>query len=295
MELPSQVQDLVRAYNPATGCYEMPPGGSLYFKGHTNGVDGCHTEMEVLQAWYNLCRMIGARHIVETGVYHGLSTCILAAAIRDNGGGQLYGIDPWDIPHLWVGTELEQFITWIPDVSQQAVDRLPTDTLFDVAVVDSEHTYRTSCTEAILLEPRLREGGYFFFHDSLLHDGVGHTVETLQKSGRFEIITFETPRKLYSEACHAPVPMGMTVARKIRNGAPLEFDEAWRNRPEAMPEGPMPYLRHRAISTTHEPSAEQLHRQLMEKQARVDALLKSTSWRITSPLRSLSTALRRGR
>jgi predicted O-methyltransferase YrrM len=40
---------------------------------------------------YSLCRAIGARRIVEAGTSFGVSTIYLAAAVRDNGGGTVYG------------------------------------------------------------------------------------------------------------------------------------------------------------------------------------------------------------
>src|SRR5262245_2248563 len=40
---------------------------------------------------YLLCRAIGARRIVEVGTSFGVSTIYLAAAVRDNGGGIVFG------------------------------------------------------------------------------------------------------------------------------------------------------------------------------------------------------------
>jgi predicted O-methyltransferase YrrM len=42
---------------------------------------------------YLLCRAIGARRIVEAGTSFGVSTLYLAAAVRDNGGGVVYGAE----------------------------------------------------------------------------------------------------------------------------------------------------------------------------------------------------------
>jgi predicted O-methyltransferase YrrM len=40
-----------------------------------------------------LCRAIGARRIVEAGTSFGVSTLYLAAAVRDNGGGVVFGAE----------------------------------------------------------------------------------------------------------------------------------------------------------------------------------------------------------
>src|SRR5215472_14031123 len=47
------------------------------------------------QFCYLLCRSINARTIVEAGTSFGVSTLYLAAAIRDNGGGQVIGTE-WE-------------------------------------------------------------------------------------------------------------------------------------------------------------------------------------------------------
>jgi len=42
---------------------------------------------------YLICRAIGARRIVEAGTSFGVSTIYLAAAVRDNGGGVVFGAE----------------------------------------------------------------------------------------------------------------------------------------------------------------------------------------------------------
>ncbi len=42
---------------------------------------------------YTLCRATGARRIVEAGTSFGVSTLYLAAAVRDNGGGVVFGAE----------------------------------------------------------------------------------------------------------------------------------------------------------------------------------------------------------
>src|SRR5580765_8453236 len=46
-------------------------------------------EKDKAEYCYLLCRAIGARRIVECGTSFGVSTLYLAAAIRDNGGGEV--------------------------------------------------------------------------------------------------------------------------------------------------------------------------------------------------------------
>ncbi len=42
---------------------------------------------------YALCRALGARRVVELGTSFGVSTLYLAAAVRDNGGGVVIGVE----------------------------------------------------------------------------------------------------------------------------------------------------------------------------------------------------------
>lgn len=97
------------------------------------------------------------------------------------------------------------------------------------------------------LEPQVREGGYVIIHDSSFFDGVGRTAKHLYDNPRFEVITIETPRKVSVPTIAAPVPMGCTIARKVRNGAAIQRDHHWIPVPEAVPAGPVPFLRANAL------------------------------------------------
>lgn len=52
-------------------------------------------EKEKAEYCYGLCRAIGAKRIVECGTSFGVSTLYLAAAIRDNGGGEVIATE-WE-------------------------------------------------------------------------------------------------------------------------------------------------------------------------------------------------------
>ena len=235
--LPAAVQKVMDSYDPNSGCYLREDGF----------LDNCYTEAEVLAIWYNLARSIKAGMIVETGVYRGLSTSILAAAmVATETRGQVYGIDPWATYHLWSGTALEPFITWICKPTQDAIADLPSDPI-DLLVIDSIHTYAQAAWELQALEPRVRPGGYIVMHDSLFHDGVGRAVQHLVDSPRFEVITIETPRAVRSPNIGAPISMGMTMARKIRAGAPIVLETGWLEVPEHEPYGPDALIRQHAL------------------------------------------------
>lgn len=182
-------------------------------------------ELETGHFYFNFVRLIDARLILETGVSRGYSTSCLAAGLRAIGSeGQVYAIDPALYPHLWEGTELEQFITWIPKFSFDCLEELQNHE-FDLLIIDSLHDYETCLWEVSHFEPLLKPGGYMLMHDSLHYDGVGAVVKQLSRNPRFELVTLPTPRG--RATFHIwPRYSGLTVVRKIRNGLPMIEYEA---------------------------------------------------------------------
>jgi hypothetical protein len=240
IELPAAAQTVVDAYDPQSGCYRRPDGT----------LDYCPTEIEVLRLWYNLALMVRPKVIVETGVYHGLSTCHLAAALRDGRGGIVHAIDPWQTEHYWTASDLEPFIHYLPHSSQDAFPSLAHEKI-DMLVIDSEHTYRQAIWELTHFEPLLVAGGYLLMHDTLYYDGLGRAVEQLHQSGRFESVSLDTPRGVDDFNGHGRISPGLTVARKIRSGPALVVDPRWVERPEAPPVFSVSFLRRsRSIAST---------------------------------------------
>ena len=237
INLPKAAEAVIQTYDSVSGYYKTADGEA----------DFGHTEAPVLTLWYSLVRSVRPRMIVETGVYQGLSTCFLAAGLRDNGEGEVHGIDPLETPHLWEGSELEKYITWHAETSQDALPAIQDIAPIDMLLIDSEHTYAQSSWELAEYEPLVAEGGYILLHDCLWHDGVGRTVQHLLDSDRFEVVIFETPRAYeHDHMKGGRVSMGLAVARKIQSGSPLERDPAWIDVPERAPQGPEPLLRRHA-------------------------------------------------
>jgi predicted O-methyltransferase YrrM len=237
-ELPASVMAVISAYDPATGCYRREDGS----------LDPCHTEIETLQTWGGLIRCIKPKVVVETGVYLGLSTSYIAAALRDSHveGAKVYSIDPMDTPHYWDGSDLEGYIEFLPYTSQAAAPKLA-HLAIDVLVIDSMHTYDQSSWELMTFEPQIRSGGFIIMHDTLFFDGVGRSAQHLYDNPRFEVITFDTPRTASAPTMQEPVSMGCTIARKIRCGSPITRDPAWLRVPETAPAGPLALIRDRTL------------------------------------------------
>jgi predicted O-methyltransferase YrrM len=243
--LPKRVETIKAAYDPSRGGYRREDGS----------LDIAHTEIETLETWNGLLKCIRPKTVVETGVYYGLSTCYIAAALRDSGveGAKVYSIDPWRLEHYWEESDLEPFVEYIPLPTQEAAPQL-SHLSIDVLFIDSVHTYAQSSWELVTFEPQIREGGYIIMHDTLLFDGVGRTAKHLYEDSRFEVITIETPRTMSVPTISSAVPMGCTIARKIRHGAPILRDDAWLAVPESLPKGPQLLLRKNAAEMSPAPA-----------------------------------------
>lgn len=183
-------------------------------------------ELEVGKTLYGLIRLLKPKLILETGVYRGYSTSCVAAALKDNDNGSeekphIFAIDPLNLEHLWTETDLEDYITWIPQFSTDSIP-LVEEKLYDVLILDSDHSYKTIMQELIKYERLLKVGGYILMHDSLYFDGVGAAVMQLYQNPRFEVVTLDSPRTHDNPRVRCP---GFSIVRKISAGSPnLEYN-----------------------------------------------------------------------
>jgi predicted O-methyltransferase YrrM len=184
-------------------------------------------ELETGHLLYCLVKLLEPSLVLETGVSRGYSTCCIASALKVSAKtAHVYCVDPADFPHLWEGTDLEGYITWIPKVSQDCLPDVH-GMEFDLLVIDSHHDYKTCQWEISNFERHLKPGGYILMHDSLHYDGVGAVVHQLQTNPRFELVTLPSPRGKVDES---PRNSGLTVVRKIRSGEPaVEFDPRYKD------------------------------------------------------------------
>lgn len=216
--LPWSVREFESTYDPASGGYFV---GAL-----DRRIGYASVELEVGRLWYALVRLLRPRTVLETGTHRGYSTCNIAAALRDMGrDGHVWTIDPVEHHHLWLGTDLTPFITYIKKTSDLAYQSL-SEMTFDLLVLDSDHHYSTIIEELRLFEPRLRVGGHILMHDTLYFDGVGAAVKQLAKDPRFELVTLDTPRTSGEPPRRPP---GVTIVRKAAEGPPVVPDPALYN------------------------------------------------------------------
>jgi len=176
-------------------------------------------ELESARLLYSLVLLGRPRVVVETGTHQGYSATYAAQAMIDAKiAGHVWTIDPYDSSHLWENTNAARYVTWLQDISFNVMDQLPE--VIDFLVLDSEHSFDTLSREVEMYEPRLRIGGTMFLHDTLVFPEMSPVILALRDSGRFEMITFDTPRtyRMIGKGC------GVTVLIKKRSGDPVNSE-----------------------------------------------------------------------
>lgn len=131
---------------------------------------------------FEFVRRSGARNILELGFAHGNSTCYLAGALDEAGGGSIITIDrdsararvP-DIHTLLALTRLQGYATpvfahssynWeLMKLIQSRRDGHTTAPLFDFAFIDGAHTWEADGLAFFLTDKLLRPGGWILFDD----------------------------------------------------------------------------------------------------------------------------------
>jgi predicted O-methyltransferase YrrM len=217
---PTELRKFEHMYDSASGNWKVPfPAVKIkvFDKNLFPRLMADSVEVETGHFLYSFVKLVGSQVVLETGVSRGYSTSCIASALKHNAsGGKVYAIDSFRYPHLWEGTDLEEFIVFIHRWSQESLPDVE-GLEFDLLVIDSLHNYETCVWEVANFEKQLKPGGYILMHDSLHYDGVGAVVRQLQENPRFETITLPTPR---GKLDAGPRRSGISIVRKIRCGEP---------------------------------------------------------------------------
>ena len=141
---------------------------------------------------YDIAMAIKPKVIVEIGVFAGRSLIAQAMALRDLGGGKIYGIDPWRVEAAIEGMQEQRAIDWwknvanigrIHDECVEAVwkcnlqdyvvllqcrshDCHSIIPMCDILYIDGNHEEVSSCRDVELYIPKLRQNGYLWFDDA---------------------------------------------------------------------------------------------------------------------------------
>jgi predicted O-methyltransferase YrrM len=170
---------------------------------------------------------------VEIGSARGKSACYVATALRENGQGHLYAIDP-HAPTNWNDSEsvetydlmrknlaqlgLDGFVTLVRQDSVSAAKEWtkPIDLLF----IDGDHSYEGAKADWINFSKFINPFGLVVFHDTLwdlrpdprfqrTDMGVPRLVEELRREG-YPVLTID---KDY----------GVSIVQPVRNGCALSM------------------------------------------------------------------------
>ena len=167
-------------------------------------------------AWllYGLARSIKPKVCVEIGSARGRSACAVGLALRRNGGGRLYAIDPHSVTN-WNDTNsvdsfaiisenlrkagVTEFVEIIRQTSGEAAKGW--DKKVDLIFIDGDHSYEGVKADWELFLPHLNEFGVVVFHDTLwdlrpdpeiarTDMGVPRFVDELRAAG-YPVITID--------------------------------------------------------------------------------------------------------
>lgn len=147
------------------------------------------------------------KKVVELGVWHGVSTCVLRNSM--DASGILIAVDPYYkgrlgfsfhklIAHKEVASKTRGAVKWLEmtgvDAARLAVDANETD--FDFIFIDGDHSYEGLKGDWESWSPLVKSGGMIALHDSV-DSGEPHMVgagslrytrEVISKDSRFELV-----------------------------------------------------------------------------------------------------------
>jgi predicted O-methyltransferase YrrM len=139
---------------------------------------------------FALARLLEARRILELGTYKGFATLHFLQALDGLADSSLVTIDIKDYRSpILKQPEVQEAYTFVLGDSVKVVPQLRQT--FDLAFVDTDHTYGHCVAEVEAILGILAPAGVIVLHDSMSFPGVGRAVEHFRDT--CQSITLPTP------------------------------------------------------------------------------------------------------
>lgn len=143
---------------------------------------------------YSLIRLIQPDVVIEIGTAKGNSAISIGQALKDNGRGKLYTMDPneHDIVNIAIKkSHLKKYINYIIDYSNNVIPKLNLIKA-DLVFIDGDHSYESVKKDFDLVKNLIPSGGIVIFHDSIWFEGPRRVIKEIKESGQYAVITFPT-------------------------------------------------------------------------------------------------------
>lgn len=192
-------------------------------------------EYETGEFLYGLVRLLKPKHILETGIYSGISTMYMAQGMKDNGSeyenpdnhtdfAQIFTCDIEQThidrsKRLWETVGVNQYI--LPKLIP-SLDVIPATPDYDLIFLDSEPQIRFQ--ELIKFFPHLKEGGYLLIHDLFGHLGQGGPINPDHpeiENWPFGTLPNQIRAWLQTDVLRIiplPAPRGLVMFYKVKDG-----------------------------------------------------------------------------
>ncbi len=187
---------------------------------------------------YGLVKSAKPEVVVEIGSARGRSTCFMGKALKENGRGRLYAIDPhtktawndedsvdtFEILHANISTlGLDDVVEVVRDTSDNVARSW--QRRIDLLFIDGDHSYEGARRDWDLFSPFVQPFGSIIFHDTLWDlrpdpkyarsdMGVPRLVDELRSQG-YPVITIDHD-------------FGVSLVQPVRNGISLAPTDALR-------------------------------------------------------------------
>lgn len=190
-------------------------------------------------AWilYGLVKAERPQVVVEIGSATGWSACVMGCALKANGQGRLYAIDPHTATQWNDGTlydtfpvitrnvrrlGLENIVTTIRKTSEEAAQGW--NEKIDLIFIDGDHSYEGVKKDWELFRPHLHPFSFAVFHDTIWE--VGRVKEEYKREDMGVPRFVDELRREGYPVATAPGNCGLSIVQPVCGGTPLTISKS---------------------------------------------------------------------